>query len=87
MTDVSITPEDRDRLVKTKFSDLLKELGPTALKEMVDTAVDEKIAALRGGSQQQGGQQQQQSAPPAQEPQGRKRSAFDIAIANALGIG
>jgi hypothetical protein len=75
MSDIS--PEDRERLVKGRFKELLHEMFE---EEYNDLSEKRRKAA---GAQQGQGQQQ-----PAQQQQipGRKRSLFEEVISNTLGM-
>jgi len=88
MTDVSITPEDRERLAKTKFKEWadewFKEVGPAAFNAWL-----EEVRKTAGGGQQQQQQQQQGNQPNQQQQQPqpqRRRSLLDIALSDTFGF-
>lgn len=73
-----ITPEDRERLVKGRFKELLHEMFEDEYNDL-----SERRRKAAGAPQQQGQQQQGQSQ---QLPQ-RKRSLFEEVFSNTLGMG
>jgi hypothetical protein len=79
MSDIS--PEDRERLAKTKFKEWFSE----CFEETFGPAFDKKVGTARSAPQQQSSGQ---PAPQLQQQQpARKRSLFEECISSALGIG
>lgn len=80
MSDIS--PEDRERLAKTKFKEWFSE----CFEETFGPAFDKKVGTARSTQQQQGSGQQAPQQQQQQQP-ARKRSLFEECISSALGIG
>lgn len=86
MTDVSITPEDREKLARSKFSEWLFEgLNSDAGKTWFAERVKE-IQAQAGQQQQQGQQQQGQQQGQQQQPPQRRRSLLDMCLTDTFGF-
>lgn len=78
-----ISPEDRERLVSVKYRELLHKA--TDEDDEYVLKLMKRMRAL-SGSASQGSQSGQQTSGGQQVPE-RKRSAFEVAISNALGLG
>jgi len=90
MSDINVTPEDRERIVDMRFAELLRKHLATELPPIFDQRLME-WAALATPTSDPGQQPRRathsQPLPPSEgQPRPRRRSAFDIALAQALGM-
>ena len=90
MSDINVTPEDRERIVDMRFAELLRKHLANELPPMFDQRLMEWAAlATENNSQPQQPRRAtySQPLPPTDgQPRPRRRSAFDIALAQALGM-
>lgn len=86
MTDVSITPEDRERLAKSKFSEWFKEEWDKNFDEAFEKKAGSRQRRERVESSQ--GQQQQQSQEHQEEeqPKTRRRSLLEECLSQTFGF-
>ena len=83
MSDIGISPEDRERLAKQKFGEFLDEM----FEERYNKAREKRLASNRQPRQQH--QESSQSAPQNndQPPPRRRRSLLEECLSQSLGWG
>lgn len=93
MTDVSITPEDRERLAKTKFGEWFDEFWEKKFGDSFTQAVTQMGGQGSGQGQGQSGQGQGQGAgqnAPGTQQSGqnpeRKRSLLETCLSQTFGF-
>jgi len=90
MSDINVTPEDRERIVDMRFGELFDRHADAKLDARIDRKILEwaELASQNAQAQQQPRRAtSSQPLPPSdQQPRPRRRSAFDIALAQALGF-
>jgi len=86
MTDVSITPEDREKLAKSKFKEWadewFKDVGPAAFAAWLEEARKQQPQP----GQSTPSQPQQPGDPQPPQPAQRRRSLLDIALSDTFGF-
>lgn len=83
-SDEGISPEDRERLAKSKFTEWFDELYAERFPKTFDSRVEEMMKA-GGRAPAQGEQQSRQSHP--SNTSGKRRSLMEICMSDLLGIG
>lgn len=93
MTDVSITPEDRERLARTKFGEWFDEFWDKKFGESFTHAVAEmgnagsgQGSGQSGQGQGQNGGQSGQSGGQSGQSEGRKRSLLETCLSQTFGF-
>lgn len=93
MSDVSITPEDRERLARGKFLDWLFEgFDDDRINKKLDERIDARITSFAGGQRPPQQQQQQQEGSQGssgiftQEPAPRRRSLLEACLSDTFGF-
>lgn len=86
MSDMGITPEDREQLAKLKFAEfgiefLNSDAGKNWFAEQV-RAMQEAAKSQRRPTESAPQQQQQQQQ---EQPKGRRRSALEVALSQTFG--
>lgn len=86
MTDIS--PEDRERLAKTKFGEWFDEFWDKKFKDAFDSGIEEVRKGM-SDHPSAGGQQQTQQTPQSsqQQVQTRRRSLLEQCFSQTFGIG
>jgi len=84
MSDVGIqvTPEDRERLAKTKFGEWFDEFFDKKFEE----AFAKKAEATRSSTKPAQGAPQSSADPPQQKAQPRRRSLLEMALTDTFGF-
>lgn len=81
MSDVSMSPEERERIVAFRIREILGKIV-----DEDDAFIDKLTKRMRSSASPAPQQQQGQQVPSQQVPQ-RKRSMFEIAMSETLGLG
>lgn len=84
MSDMGITPEDRERLAKSKYAEWFDEL----FEERFNTMFEKRAAAVRAKTpaKAEPSQPTGESEPQPSKQPGKKRSLLEVALSQTFGF-